>query len=91
MKIRSRRQGGVSAEGSERRRSPERITTGEMRRSKHRSRPISDLAKVASAAGFVDTEDDQNERCCHEHPAWMTTTRPPKVAESAQQVGAANE
>jgi len=32
MKIRSRRQGGVSAEGSERRRSPERITTGEMRR-----------------------------------------------------------
>src|SRR5215510_15127792 len=54
-------------------------------------RPISDLAKVASAAGFVDTEDDQNERCCHEHPAWMATTRPPKIAESAKQVGAANE
>jgi hypothetical protein len=47
--------------------------------------------KVASAARFVDTEDDQNERCCHEHPAWMTTARRPKVAESAKQVSATNE
>ena len=48
-----------------------------------RVRLTSDLAKVASAAGFVDTDDDQNERGCHEHPTRMATARRPKVAESA--------
>ena len=47
--------------------------------------------KVASAAGFVGTEDNQKERNCHEHPARMTTTCCPKVAEGTKQVEAANE
>ena len=55
------------------------------------SRPTPDLTKLGSAAGFVDTEDDQNERGCHKHPARMATARRPKVAESAKQVKAANE
>jgi hypothetical protein len=46
---------------------------------------------VASAAEFADTEDDQNERGCHEHPARMATARRPKVAESTKKVEAANE
>ncbi len=54
-------------------------------------RLTSNRAKVASAAGFAYTEDDQNERSCHEHPAWMATARRPKVAENAKQVEAANE
>ena len=45
----------------------------------------------ASAAGFVDTEGDQQEGGCHEHPGRMSTARRPKVAESAKQVEAANE
>ena len=56
-----------------------------------KTRPVSHLAKVASAAGFVDTEDDQNERNRHQHPAGMTTARSPKVADSTIQVGAADE
>src|SRR5262245_42466943 len=54
-------------------------------------RPNSDLPKVASANGFVDTEGDQNERDCHEHPARMRAARYPKVSDSAIQVEAANE
>ena len=46
---------------------------------------------VASATGFVDTEGDQNERGCHEHPARMKAARPPKVSESAKQVKAPDE
>src|SRR5262249_3651586 len=50
-----------------------------------------DVARAASAARCVDTEDDQNERKRVEHPARMTTARRPKVAEGAIQVGAADE
>src|ERR1700730_247414 len=51
----------------------------------------SDLATVASAAGFVGAVDDEYQRNCIEHPAGMTTARRPKVAESAIQVRAADE
>jgi hypothetical protein len=51
---------------------------------------LSDVAKVASAAG-VNTHDDQNERYCIKHPTRMMAARRPKVAESAEQVGAANK
>src|SRR5262249_17376553 len=48
--------------------------------------PIADLAKVASANGFVDTEGDQNERHCHEHPARMRAACYPKVGDSGIKV-----
>ena len=41
--------------------------------------------------GFGQTEGDQNERGCHEHPARMKAARPPEVSESAKQVKAPNE
>src|ERR1700730_5981954 len=49
------------------------------------------MAKGASAAGFVDTEDDQYERSWHEHPAGVKAARHPKVAERAIQVETSNE
>jgi hypothetical protein len=33
------------------------------------------IAKDASVAGFVDTQGDQDERNCHEHPARMKAER----------------
>src|SRR5260370_35313876 len=53
-------------------------------------RLVSSLAKVASPDGFVDTEGDQYERGRKEHPAGMTTARPQKVSERAQQIEAAH-
>jgi len=52
----------------------------------------SDVSRAcASAAGFAETEGDQNERGGHQHPARMAPARPPKIAERAIQVGAADE
>src|SRR5262249_23172665 len=50
--------------------------------------PISDLVSVK---GLADTEGDQNQRNCHQHPTGMGAARPPKVTESAKQVEAADE
>src|ERR1700676_63415 len=49
------------------------------------------LNRFASAAGSADAVDDENERDGVEHPARMTTARRPKVAESTEQVGAADQ
>ena len=46
---------------------------------------------AASPAGSVYAKDDQDDRSCHEHPARMTPTCSPKVADSTKQVEAANE
>jgi hypothetical protein len=53
----------------------------------------SDLVSVdwVSVNGFADTEGDQNQRSCHQHPTGMEAARPPKVTESAKQVEAADE
>ena len=49
------------------------------------------IQRTSSATGFANTEDDQNESSCHEHPARMAPARRPKVADSAKQVKAANK
>jgi hypothetical protein len=55
--------------------------------------PSSDLVSVDSASvnGLADTEGDQDQRSCHQHPTGMEAARPPKVTESAKQVEAADE
>jgi hypothetical protein len=49
------------------------------------------MAKGASASGFVDTQDDQHEGNCHEHPTRMKAARHPKVPDRAIQVETSNE
>ena len=69
----------------------EEMRPEERSRDREPAKVLPDLAKVASATGFVDTEGDQNERDCHEYPARMKAACSPKVSESAKKIKAPNE
>jgi hypothetical protein len=64
---------------------------GDAHRFDTRECPLLTQSRHCSAAGFVNTKDDQNDRGRREHPARMATARRPKVGGSAKQIEAANK